>query len=323
MVTSSDEDIAGGRTTGPGVSIVVPVFDERDALPGLIDEIDAMVDAIDPSIAASGSGFELIFVDDGSTDGTGEYLEERAADRADMIVVSTGRNVGKSGALAAGFERSRGDSVVTLDGDGQDDPAEIPALLAKLDEGYDLVSGWKQDRQDPARRRWASRLFNRATAWVSGVDLHDFNNGLKAYRGQRVRSLQIYGEMHRFIPVLGAQQGWNVAEIPVNHRPRIHGTTKFGIERYLRGMLDLLAVVFMDRYGNRPLHLFGGIGISCFAVGLLIGIYLTIEKIAGESIGDRPLLLFGVLLIVVGIQFFTFGLLAQMLVAIRHERRRS
>ena len=159
------------------------------------------------------------------------------------------------------------------------------------------------------------------TARISGVDLHDFNNGLKAYRGERVRSLQIYGEMHRFIPVLGAQQGWSVAEIPVNHRPRAHGRTKFGLERYARGMLDLLAVVFMDRYGNRPLHLFGGLGICFFVAGLAIGIYLTIEKLAATSIGDRPLLLLGVLLIVVGIQFFTFGLLAQMLVAMRNERQ--
>jgi glycosyltransferase involved in cell wall biosynthesis len=263
---------------------------------------------------------ELIFVDDGSEDGTGEYLEELAEGREDLIVVRLGRNVGKSAALAAGFERTRGESVVTLDGDGQDDPREIPALLGKLDEGFDLVSGWKQDRQDPARRRWASRLFNRATARISGVRLHDFNNGLKAYRGDRIRSLRIYGEMHRFIPVLGAQQGWSVAEIPVNHRPREHGRTKFGLERYLRGMLDLLAVVFMDRYGNRPLHLFGGLGIVSFGVGVLIGIYLTIEKITGESIGNRPLLLLGVLLIVVGIQFFTFGLLAQMIVAMRHDR---
>jgi glycosyltransferase involved in cell wall biosynthesis len=297
------------------LSVVVPFYNELRTLPTVIDRLLAV------DLGALGLETELIFVDDGSTDGSGEYLNERASERADMIVIDLGRNVGKSGALAAGFERSRGTFVVTLDGDGQDDPAEIPALLAKLAEGYDLVSGWKQDRQDPARRRWASRLFNRATAWISGVDLHDFNNGLKAYRGERVRSLQIYGEMHRFIPVLGAQQGWEVAELPVNHRPRVHGRTKFGIERYARGMLDLLAVVFMDRYGNRPLHLFGGIGIFCFVIGLLIGIYLTIEKIGGESIGNRPLLLFGVLLIVVGIQFFTFGLLAQMLVAIRHERR--
>ena len=300
-------------STAPDLSIVVPVFDERDSLPELIGEIDA-------ALASLGRRSELIFVDDGSTDGSGEYLRDRAAERDDTIVVDLGRNAGKSAALAAGFERSRGDAVVTLDGDGQDDPAEIPALLAKLDEGYDLVSGWKQDRQDPVRRRLASRVFNRVTALISGVDLHDFNNGLKAYRGDRVRALDVYGEMHRFIPVLGAQRGWKVAEMPVNHRPRVHGRTKFGLERYARGMLDLLAVVFMGRYGNRPLHLFGGIGVCFFLIGLVIGIYLVIEKLSGDAIGNRPLLLLGVLLIVVGIQLFTFGLLAQMVVAMRNER---
>ncbi|MCL4288226.1 MAG: glycosyltransferase family 2 protein [Thermoleophilia bacterium] len=302
-----------GTSAAPDVSIVVPVFDERDALPGLIDEIDA-------ALASLGRRSELIFVDDGSTDGSGDYLRDRGAGRDDLIVVDLGRNAGKSAALAAGFERGRGEVVVTLDGDGQDDPAEIPALLAKLDEGYDLVSGWKRTRRDPIRRRFASRVFNRATAMISGVDLHDFNNGLKAYRGDRVRALDVYGEMHRFIPVLGVQRGWKVTEVPVNHRPRVHGRTKFGLERYARGMLDLLAVIFMGRYGNRPLHLFGGIGICFFLVGLAIGIYLTIEKIAGEAIGDRPLLLLGVLLIVIGIQLFTFGLLAQMVVAMRNER---
>lgn len=297
----------------PDVSIVVPVFDERDALPGLIDEIDA-------ALAPLGRSSELIFVDDGSTDGSGDYLRDRGAGRDDLIVVDLGRNAGKSAALAAGFERTRGDVVVTLDGDGQDDPAEIPGLLAKLDEGYDLVSGWKRTRRDPIRRRFASRVFNRVTAMISGVDLHDFNNGLKAYRGDRVRALDVYGEMHRFIPVLGVQRGWKVTEVPVNHRPRVHGRTKFGLERYARGMLDLLAVVFMGRYGNRPLHLFGGIGICFLLAGLAIGIYLTIEKITGDAIGDRPLLLLGVLLIVIGIQLFTFGLLAQMVVAMRNER---
>lgn len=297
----------------PDVSIVVPVFDERDALPGLIDEIDA-------ALAPLGRSSELIFVDDGSTDGSGDYLRDRGAGRDDLIVVALGRNAGKSAALAAGFERTRGDVVVTLDGDGQDDPAEIPGLLAKLDEGYDLVSGWKRTRRDPIRRRFASRVFNRVTAMISGVDLHDFNNGLKAYRGDRVRALDVYGEMHRFIPVLGVQRGWKVTEVPVNHRPRVHGRTKFGLERYARGMLDLLAVIFMGRYGNRPLHLFGGIGICFLLAGLAIGIYLTIEKITGDAIGDRPLLLLGVLLIVIGIQLFTFGLLAQMVVAMRNER---
>lgn len=305
--------MAGDAATAPDLSVVVPVYDERGSLPGLIEEIDV-------ALGPLGRRSELIFVDDGSTDGSGEYLRERATGRDDVVVVELGHNAGKSAALAAGFARSRGDAVVTLDGDGQDDPAEIPGLLARLDEGYDLVSGWKQDRQDPARRRLASRVFNRVTAVISGVELHDFNNGLKAYRGDRVRALELYGEMHRFIPVLGAQRGWKVAEVPVNHRPRVHGRTKFGLERYARGMLDLLAVVFMGRYGNRPLHLFGGIGICFFLIGLAIGIYLVIEKLTGNAIGNRPLLLLGVLLIVVGIQLFTFGLLAQMVAAMRNER---
>lgn len=299
------------------LSIVIPAFDESGALPGLIEELDGVLQGQEGT-------HELIFVDDGSTDGTGDLLDAVAADRSDMTVVKLGRNLGKSAALDAGFARSRGARVVTLDADGQDDPAEIPALLAKLDEGYDLVSGWKQNRQDPSRRRWASKVFNRTTARIAGVELHDMNNGLKAYDGDKIRSLSIYGEMHRYIPVLGTQRGWRVTEIPVNHRERVHGSTKFGLERYLRGLLDLLAVVFMDRYGNRPLHLFGGLGIACAALGVVFGIYLTIERIAGHSIGDRPLLLLAVLLVVVGIQFFTFGLLAQMIVAMRNEdgRRR-
>ena len=297
----------------PRLSIVVPVLDEVGALPGLIAEIDEVTERI-------ALDHELIVVDDGSTDGTGDYLRDIRADRDDLHVISLGRNVGKSGALAAGFARSRGEFVITLDGDGQDDPAEIPAMLERLEDGYDLVSGWKQDRQDPVVRRGASRLFNRVTARISGVRLHDFNNGLKAYRGDRIRSLQIYGEMHRFIPVLAAQRGWSVTEIPVNHRPREHGSTKFGLERYARGLLDLLAVVFMDRYGSRPLHFFGGLGIIAFVVGVAIELYLTIDKLSGEAIGERPLLLLGALMILVGIQLFTFGLLAQMLVAMRYER---
>jgi glycosyltransferase involved in cell wall biosynthesis len=301
------------ETCRPKLSLVIPALDEVGALPGLIAEIDAVLGELELDS-------ELIIVDDGSTDGTAEYLRGVAAGRDDLVVISLGRTTGKSGALAAGFDRSRGEFVITMDGDGQDDPAEIPALLAKLAEGYDLVSGWKQDRKDSASRRWASRLFNQVTARISGVRMHDFNNGLKAYRGERIRSLQIYGELHRFIPVLAAQRGWTVTEVPVEHRPREHGRTKFGIERYARGLLDLLAVVFMDRYGTRPLHLFGGLGITSFLAGVAIETYLTIEKLSGQSIGERPLLLLGALLILIGIQLFTFGLLAQMLVAMRYER---
>lgn len=306
----------GAGTPGtPGavrLSVVVPVLNEVGALPGLVEELETVCGGL-------GFPYELIFVDDGSTDGSTDLLTELGANHLHLHPIKLPRNVGKSAALAVGFEHSRGDVVVTLDGDGQDDPKEIPALLDKLDQGFDLVSGWKRHRQDPARRRLASRFFNRATARISGVDLHDFNCGLKAYRGERIRSLRIYGEMHRFIPVLGAQQGWSIGEVEVNHRSRLHGQTKFGLERYARGMLDLVAVVFMDRYGNRPLHLFGGLGIFFLLAGIIIGVYLTIEKISGEAIGDRPLLLLAVLLIVVGIQFFTFGLLAHLMVAMRHR----
>lgn len=306
-----------GQPTDPiasiDLSIVSPVLDERGSLPALVAELIEMAEG-------SGSSFELVFVDDGSTDGSGEYLADLGAEDPRVKVIRFARNHGKSAALNAGFASSHGRIVVTIDSDGQDDPAEIPKLVARLEEGYDVVSGWKRSRQDPTRRRFASRLFNRTTAAISGIDLHDFNCGLKAYRGERIRSLSIYGELHRFIPVLATQRGWRVTEVEVGHRPRLHGSSKFGVERYARGMLDLLAVTFIGRYENRPLHLFGGLGLASIAIGVLLGAYLTVEKISGEAIGDRPLLLLSVLLVVIGIQFLTFGLLAQMLVAMRHER---
>ena len=295
------------------MSVVVPVYNERQGLPELLSEIDR-------AGASIGRSWEVIFVDDGSTDGTREALETLAAEHGHVRVVGLRRNFGKSAALSAGFERSSGEIVVTLDGDGQDDPSEIPALVAKLDEGYQLVSGWKRDRQDPRLRRWASRLFNGVTARLSGVHLHDFNCGLKAYRGECARSLRIYGELHRYIPVLAVQRGWRVTEIPVHHRARKHGRSKFGLERYARGPFDLLTVLFIGRYQYRPLHLFGGVGVALMIVGLAISAYLAVLRFQGEAIGERPLLLLGVLLIVVGIQLLTFGLLGQMFVVMRQER---
>ena len=295
------------------MSVVVPVYNERQGLPELLSEIDR-------AGASIGRCWEVIFVDDGSTDGTREALETLAAEHGHVRVVGLRRNFGKSAALSAGFERSSGEIVVTLDGDGQDDPSEIPALVAKLDEGYQLVSGWKRDRQDPRLRRWASRLFNGVTARLSGVHLHDFNCGLKAYRGECARSLRIYGELHRYIPVLAVQRGWRVTEIPVHHRARKHGRSKFGLERYARGPFDLLTVLFIGRYQYRPLHLFGGVGVALMIVGLAISAYLAVLRFQGEAIGERPLLLLGVLLIVVGIQLLTFGLLGQMFVVMRQER---
>ena len=294
------------------LTIVIPVFNEREALPGLLDEIEA---ACTP-LALS---WEVLVVDDGSTDGTFELIDEGAG-RVDWLRgVRLRRNSGKSTALAVGFSATSADYIVTIDGDGQDDPTNIPDLLKGLEDA-DLVSGWKRQRRDPWSRRAASQVFNRVTTFLSGVKLHDMNCGFKAYRGECARSLQIYGELHRYLPVLAHQQGWRVAEIPVNHRPREHGRSRFGGERYLRGALDLLTVSFLGRYQHRPLHLFGGIGLVLTFAGLVISLYMTILRLSGERIGDRPLLFLGVLLIVVGVQIGTFGLLGQMIVQVRRDR---
>lgn len=296
-----------------GLTVVVPVLNEREALAGLIDEIDAACTSRD-------GGFEVLIVDDGSTDRSFELIEDLARERPWLRCVSLRRNFGKAAAIATGFAEAQGETIVTIDGDGQDDPADIPRLLAPLEDGVDLVSGWKRDRRDPWTRRWASWLFNAVTSRVSGIPMHDMNCGLKAYRGECARSLEVYGDMHRFIPVIAAQQGWRAAEVPVNHRPRRHGRSRFGLERYLRGALDLLTVLFIGRYQHRPLHLFGAIGLALTFAGVLISVYLTILRISGEAIGQRPLLFLGVLLIVVGVQLLTLGLLGQMLVVIRRER---
>ena len=294
------------------LSLIIPAFNESEALPELIGEIDQACEGL-------GLEWETIVVDDGSTDGTFGLISGMAETNPRVGVVRMRRNFGKSAALAAGFGVTRGETVITIDGDGQDDPADIPKLLAGLESGSDLVSGWKSDRQDPFTRRFASKIFNWFTAKVTGVRLHDMNCGYKAYRGECARSIEVYGEMHRFLPVFAAQQGWRVSEIPVNHRPRLHGSSRFGLERYRRGALDLLTVAFLGRYQHRPLHLFGLLGLGLGALGFLICLYLSIIWIGGESIGERPLLFLGVLLIVVGVQLFSLGLLGQMMVVNRRS----
>ena len=279
----------------------------------LYEELQAALDPLaDP--------WEAVFVDDGSRDGTFAALTRLHSRATNVRVVRLRRNFGKSAALAAGFAQTTGETVVTIDGDLQDDPAEIPRLLAKLEEGFDLVSGWKAKRQDPWRRRIPSKLFNWVTGRVSGLRLHDMNCGLKAYRADVVRGLRIYGELHRFLPVLAHYRGYRVAELPVNHRPRQHGRSRYGMERYLRGFLDLLTVSFMGRYRHRPLHLFGGLGLVLGLVGFVLLGYLTVLKATGEAIGHRPLLTLGVLLVVVGLQFFSLGLISELITS-HHEER--
>jgi dolichol-phosphate mannosyltransferase len=238
-------------------------------------------------------------------------------------VVRLRRNFGKAAALAAGIEVATGDVIVTMDADLQDDPAEIPNLLAKLDEGFDIVSGWKCDRHDPFVRRAVSRIYNTATRLATGVKLHDMNCGLKAYRAEVFEHVRLYGERHRFVPVLAHHLGFSVTELPVNHRARTNGHSRFGIERYLRAPFDLLTIVFMGRYRHRPLHLFGGLGLTTSLVGGAILVYLTVIKIGGARIGDRPLLLLGVLLVVVGIQFLSLGLIGEMLTSHHEEKAQA
>ena len=279
----------------------------------LFEELAA---ALDPTRR----GWEVVFVDDGSTDGTFAALTRLHDAHPNVRVVRLRRNVGKAAALDAGFAEAAGEIVVTIDGDLQDDPAEIPRLLAKLDEGFDVVSGWKAKRRDPLRRRVPSRIFNAVAGRLSGLTLHDMNCGLKAYRAEVVRDIRLYGELHRFIPVLAHYRGYRVAELAVNHRPRPHGRSRYGVERYVRGFLDLLTVTFMGRYAHRPLHLFGGFGLLLGAAGVAVLAYLTVLKAAGEAIGHRPLLILGVLLVVVGIQLLSLGLLSELLTS-HHEER--
>jgi dolichol-phosphate mannosyltransferase len=295
------------------LSVVVPLLDEEATLEPLYRELES-------ALAPTGLNWEVVFVDDGSTDGSYRELVRLHAAHLNVRVVRLRRNFGKAAALAAGLEVAAGEVIVTMDADLQDDPAEIPNLLAKLDDGFDVVSGWKCDRHDPFVRRFVSRIYNTATRVATGVKLHDMNCGLKAYRAEVFQYVRLYGERHRFVPVLAHHLGFSVAELPVNHRARANGHSRFGIERYLRAPFDLLTIVFMGRYRYRPLHLFGGIGLTASLGGAAILLYLTVLKAEGGSIGERPLLLLGVLLVVVGIQFLSLGLVGEMLTS-HHEEK--
>ena len=298
------------------LSVVVPLLNEEATLEPLYRELQA-------ALTATGIDWEVVFVDDGSSDGSYRELVRLHAAHLNVRVVRLRRNFGKAAALAAGIEVAAGDFIVTMDADLQDDPAEIPRLLAKLDEGFDVVSGWKCDRHDPFVRRFVSRIYNTTTRLATGVKLHDMNCGLKVYRAEVFEHVRLYGERHRFTPVLAHHLGFSVTELSVNHRPRVNGRSRFGIERYLRAPFDLLTIVFMGRYRYRPLHLFGGVGLTVFVAGAAILGYLTAVKVGGAGIGDRPLLLLGVLLVVVGIQFLSLGLIGEMLTSHNEENLRA
>ncbi len=287
--------------------MLVPVKDEEATIQELATRVAAVLDRL-------GRSFELIFVDDGSADGTVQRIREaHAADRR-VKLVRLRRNFGKAAALSAGFDQCRGRIILTMDGDLQDDPDEIPRFLEALEEkDLDLVSGWKHQRRDPASKRLPSLLFNWVTRRIAGVDLHDFNCGFKAYRREVLEQISVYGELHRYIPVLASRRGFTVGEIPVHHHPRRHGVSKYGWDRLYKGLLDLITVLFITRDTRRPLHLFGAFGLLFLAGGFGINLYLAILWMGGEYLSNRPLLLFGILLMLLGFQTLTTGLLGEMI----------
>jgi glycosyltransferase involved in cell wall biosynthesis len=299
------------------VSVLVPVLNEEATVEELAARVLAVLDGL-------GKSCEVIFIDDGSTDATARRV--RAARERDPRVklVRLRRNFGKAAALTAGFDQSRGRILVTMDGDLQDDPDEIPRFLSTLEEqDLDLVSGWKRHRQDPASKRLPSRLFNWATRRLAQVDLHDFNCGFKAYRREVLAEIAVYGELHRYIPVLASRRGFAVGEIQVNHLPRRHGVSKYGWDRFYKGLLDLITVLFITRYTRRPLHLFGAIGLLFLAGGFSINAYLAWIWVAGARLANRPLLLLGILLMLLGIQVLTTGLIGEMITFKNFRRQDS
>jgi glycosyltransferase involved in cell wall biosynthesis len=298
----------------PQLSVVVPLYNEEDSLPDLVAQLLAALRPI-------GRSFELVLVDDGSRDGTPELLRQQAERVPELVVVLLRRNYGQTAAMAAGFDVSRGDVIVTLDGDLQNDPADIPLLLESLERGYDLVSGWRHQRQDSRLSRLLpSLLANRLIANVTGVRLHDYGCSLKAYRREVVADMNLYGELHRFLPALAFIEGARISEVKVNHHPRRYGRSKYGIDRTFRVLMDLLTVWFMKRFLTRPMHVFGFAGLLSLGVGLAIFLWLVGEKlILGADIGSRPLLLLSVLAILSGVQLFCFGLLAELQMRTYHE----
>lgn len=303
---------AGGPAPGPveaapEVTVLVPVYDEADSVAELAARVTAVFEAL-------GRSFEILFVDDGSTDGTSARVREVHATEPRVKLVRLRRNFGKAAALCAGLDHARGELIVTMDGDLQDDPEEIPRFLARLEEGeLDLVSGWKRRRMDPVSKRYPSRLFNWVTRRLASVDLHDFNCGFKVYRREVLEQIAIYGELHRYIPVLASRRGFLVGEIEVRHHARRHGVSKYGWDRFYKGLLDLITVLFITKYTRRPLHLFGAVGLGFLAAGLTINTYLFVLWLGGEYLSNRPLLLLGVLLMVLGFQVLTTGLIGEMI----------
>lgn len=307
---------AGRRSTRPFISAVIPVYNERGTLRQLYDELVAVLDE-------HSSRFEIIFVDDGSTDGSGPLLDELVGEDPRVRVFHFRSNQGKAEGLQLGFTEARGEIVLTLDADLQDRPSEIPRLLGAL-EGVDMVSGWKKTRHDPLGKTVPSRFFNWVTSRVSGLPLHDFNCGFKAYRAEVVKELDLYGEMHRFIPVLAAWRGFTVAEVPVEHAPRQWGRSKYGASRLVKGAYDLLTVYVLTRFATRPMHFFGTAGLLLGGIGFVILTYMSyLRLVLDATIGTRPLLFLGIVLLIAGIQLVSTGLLGELILTRTRDLRHA
>jgi glycosyltransferase involved in cell wall biosynthesis len=311
------ESLAGAGSPhepAPRISIVIPLYNEEESIPHLWE-------ALDKAMANYGQPAEVIIVDDGSKDRSFALLREIAAKDSRFTIIRFRRNFGQTAGFAAGFAQARGEVVITMDADLQNDPMDIPKLMAKIDEGYDIVSGWRKDRQDRfIDRKLPSMMANHLISNVTDVQLHDYGCSLKAYRRDVLQHVRLYGELHRFIPALASQVGGTVTEVAVNHRARQFGRSKYGISRTIRVMLDLITVWFMGTYSTRPIHVFGTLGLGSAALGVVIGLYLTLLKVfLNESIGNRPLLLLAVLLVVIGVQLITMGLLGEMITRTYYE----
>ncbi len=299
------------------ISIVIPLYNEEENVMELHRRLTDVLGSL-------GKGYEIIYVDDGSIDGTPDILEEISEGNNSVLVLSLRRNFGQTAAFAAGFDFARGDVIITMDGDLQNDPADIPRLLEEIDS-CDLVSGWRKDRRDPfLSRRLPSMIANWLISKVTGVKLHDYGCSLKAYRREVIKNLKLYGEMHRFIPAVASWYGVRVTEVETTHHPRLHGKSKYGLSRTIKVVLDLITVKFLQSFSTKPIQFFGFMGLVSGAAGVLISLYLSIRKIFfHDLIGGRPLLLLGVLLIIVGIQLIGMGLISEMLVRVYHESQRK
>ncbi|AFZ52589.1 glycosyltransferase family 2 protein [Cyanobacterium aponinum UTEX 3222] len=299
------------------LSLVIPIYNEAENIPLLIN-------AITKSLNNTNLVYEIICVDDGSQDGSTEVLKNILMTTSCLKAIVLRRNYGQTPAMAAGFENARGNVIITLDGDLQNDPTDIPLLLQKLEEGYDLVSGWRKNRQDDALTRLLpSKIANWIIGKITGVKLHDYGCSLKAYRKELIADMNLYGELHRFLPALAYIEGAKITEIPVNHHPRRFGKSKYGLGRTFRVIMDLLTVFFIKKFLTRPMHVFGFFGLISMILGFFIGIYLSFLKLGlGRSIGDRPLLILCVLLILTGVQLFSFGLLGELLMRTYHESQK-